>query len=66
MAHSFPTRRSSDLSARLEGTFKAGKANGSGVYVSAKGVRYEGQFDNGKLATLKAVDCPSTQGPLTC
>ena len=52
--------------ARLDGSFKQGKANGPGVYVSAKGVRYEGQFVNGKLEGLKAADCPLTPGPLTC
>jgi hypothetical protein len=34
--------------------------------VSAKGVRYEGQFANGKLEGLKTADCPSTPGPVTC
>jgi hypothetical protein len=34
--------------------------------VSAKGVRYEGQFDNGKLEGLKNPDCPSKPGPLAC
>jgi len=52
--------------ARLEGSFKEGKAQGAGVYISAKGVRYEGTFANGKLEGLKAPDCPSTPGPLTC
>jgi hypothetical protein len=52
--------------ARLDGSFKVGKAHGPGVYISAKGVRYEGQFVNGKLDGLKTTDCPSTPGPLTC
>ena len=51
---------------RLDGSFKAGKAHGPGVYVSAKGVRYEGQFVNGKLEGLKTADCPSTPGPVSC
>jgi len=51
---------------RLDGSFKAGKAHGPGVYVSAKGVRYEGQFVNGKLEGLKTADCPSTPWPVSC
>jgi hypothetical protein len=50
--------------ARLDGNSKGGKADGKGIYMSAKGARYE--FVNGKLAALKAGDCPSTPGPLTC
>ena len=46
--------------------FKAGKADGPGVYVSAKGVRYEGPFENGKLTGARPEDCPVTQGPLAC
>jgi hypothetical protein len=34
--------------------------------VSVIGVRYVGQFVNGKLDGLKSADCPSTAGPLTC
>lgn len=52
--------------ARLEGTFKADKAEGPGFYVSAKGVRYEGPFHNGKLVGAKPEDCPATRGPLNC
>jgi MORN repeat len=51
--------------ARLDGSFKEGKAHGPAVYVS-KGVRYEAQFVNGKLGGLKTADCPSTPGLLTC
>jgi len=54
------------INGRLDGTFKADKANGPGVYVSAKGVRYEGPFENGKLTGAKREDCPMTQGPLEC
>lgn len=50
----------------MEGNFKEGKAHGPGTYVSAKGVRYEGQFVNGKLDGVKNDDCPSMPGPLTC
>jgi hypothetical protein len=32
--------------------FRQGKAHGSGVYVGAKRVRYEGQFVNGKLEAM--------------
>ena len=52
--------------ARLDGTFTNGKANGPGVYWSAKGVRYDGRFMNGRYAGMKAGDCPTTPGPLTC
>jgi hypothetical protein len=50
-----------------DGTFKDGKANGTGKYVSAKGVRYEGEFVNGKLDAMKASDCPAVPAPvLSC
>jgi hypothetical protein len=52
--------------ARLEGTFKDGKAEGVGLYVSAGGGRYPGPFVAGIARGLKAADCPSTPGPLTC
>ena len=48
-----PTRRSLYfVVARDSNTFKESKAHGPGVYVSAKGGRYEGQFVNGKLDGL--------------
>jgi hypothetical protein len=47
-------------------TFKAGKADGPGTYVSAKGVHYEGAFAHGKLLRAKREDCPATEGPLEC
>jgi hypothetical protein len=52
--------------ARLEGTFKEGRAEGVGLYVSAGGGRYQGPFVAGIARGLKAADCPSTPGPVTC
>ena len=51
---------------RRAAVFKAGKANGPGVYVAANGARYEGPFEAGKLTASNPADCPATRGPLNC
>ena len=50
----------------LPRAFRKGVANGRGVYVSSRGVRYEGEFVKGKLEALTPQDCPVTQGPIAC
>ena len=61
-----PPAQREEFDRRLEGTFKAGKAEGPGFYISATGTRYEGPFERGKLAGAKPEDCPATRGPLSC